>query len=53
MSSEKEKDTMVEVKCPKCDYTEIIYVPKEPMPYCPVHRVKMIIHEILEEGKSY
>ena len=52
MSSE-EKVTMVEVKCPKCDHTEIIYIPKEDMPKCPVHNVEMNIHEILEEGKSY
>jgi ribosomal protein S27E len=53
MSSEdNEKLTMVQVKCPFCDHTEIIYVPKEHMPKCPEHDVKMNILEILEEGKS-
>lgn len=52
MSSEKEEVTMVEVKCPQCDHTQIVYIPKEEIPLCPVHRIKMNIHEILEEGKS-
>jgi len=53
MSSEEEKLTMVEVKCPLCDHTQIIYVPKESMPECPVHKIKMNISEVLEEGKSF
>jgi len=52
MSSKREEVTMVEVKCPKCDHTQIVYIPKEEIPECPIHRVKMNIHEILEEGKS-
>ena len=52
MSSEKEKITTVEVKCPLCDHTEIVYIPKEEIPECPIHRIKMIIKEVLEEGKS-
>lgn len=52
MSSNEEKSTMVEVKCPKCDHTEIVYIPKEEIPKCPVHNITMNIHEILEEGKS-
>jgi len=52
MGSSDEKLTMVEVKCPRCDHTEIVYIPKEEIPKCPIHREEMIIKEILEEGKS-
>lgn len=52
MSSKGEEVTTLEVKCPLCDHTEIVYIPKEEIPDCPVHKVKMIIKEILEEGKS-
>lgn len=53
MSSKKEDVQMVEVKCPKCDHTEIVYVPTEQMPKCPIHNIELNIHEILDEGKSY
>jgi hypothetical protein len=53
LAMSKDRDvTVVEVKCPLCDHTEIVYIPKEDIPECPIHRVKMNIHEILEEGKS-
>lgn len=52
MSKDKTEITTVEVKCPLCDHTEIVYIPKEEIPSCPEHKVKMIIKEILEEGKS-
>ncbi|MGE4267801.1 MAG: hypothetical protein AB7F25_10230 [Deferribacterales bacterium] len=50
--AEKEKVTTVEVKCPLCDHTQIVYIPKEEIPLCPIHKKKMIIKELLEEGKS-
>ncbi|MCA1944105.1 MAG: hypothetical protein LDL30_02330 [Desulfovibrio sp.] len=43
----------VEVACPKCQRTEIIYVPKEEMPVCPECKVRMVVKELLKEGKSY
>lgn len=52
MASEKQKITTVEVKCPLCDHTQIVYIPREEIPECPVHKVKMMIKEVLEEGKS-
>lgn len=42
----------IEVVCPKCKYTEIIYLKKEDMPKCPKCNIRMIIREILREGKS-
>jgi hypothetical protein len=49
----REENQSVEVRCPKCDYTEIVYIPKEEIPKCPKCKVRMLIREILEEGKSY
>ncbi len=43
----------IEVKCPKCGYTEIIYVPKEEIPKCPRCGTQMMISELLDEGKYY
>lgn len=51
-NNNNEETTMVEVKCPLCDHTEIVYVPNEDMPKCPIHNCTMNIHEVLEEGKS-
>ncbi len=48
------KKQAVEVVCPKCQHTEIIYMPKEKIPICPkCQKVQMVIKEILAEGKSY
>ena len=49
----REKSEAVQVKCPICDHTQIVYIPKEPIPKCPVHDIEMIIVELLDEGKSY
>jgi len=49
----RDKAEAVQVKCPICDHTEIIYIPKEEIPRCPVDDVQMIICELLDEGKSY
>ncbi len=43
----------VELICPKCKRTEIIYVPAEEIPKCPDCNVRMTIREVLREGKSY
>lgn len=43
----------VEVICPKCRYTEIIYLPIEDLPRCPECKTQMSISELLDEGKSY
>ena len=42
----------VEVKCPRCKFTEIIYIPRQDIPVCPKCRTLMIISELLDEGKS-
>ncbi len=43
----------VEVRCPKCGRTAIIYLPREPVPICEECNVQMDIRELLDEGKSY
>lgn len=49
----RDKAEAVQVKCPRCDHTQIIYIPVEVMPTCPKCRVEMIFGELLDEGKSY
>lgn len=41
----------VEVACPKCRQTRIICVPEEEIPTCEICKVKMVIKEVLTEGK--
>jgi ribosomal protein S27E len=48
----KNKLEPVEVKCPKCGRTEIIYLPNEDIPVCEKCRIRMVISELLDEGKS-
>ena len=43
----------IEVICPKCRYTEIVYLPTEDLPLCPTCNIRMSISELLHEGKSY
>lgn len=43
----------IEVECPKCRETQIVYIPKETIPKCPKCNVQMVIRELLDEGKSY
>lgn len=50
---ERGKKEPVEVICPKCRYTEIIYLPVEDLPRCPECNTPMSISELLDEGKSY
>jgi hypothetical protein len=40
----------IEVICPRCRRTEIVYRPKEDIPKC---KVQMLVKEVLTEGKSY
>lgn len=49
----RDKAEAVQVKCPICDHTEIVYIPIEQIPKCPIHNVEMILSELLDEGKSY
>ena len=50
MRNEKEP---IEVVCPKCKRTNIIYLPKDEMPKCERCNIRMVIRELLDEGKSY
>lgn len=43
----------IEVKCPRCGTTEIIYIPIEVFPVCPKCKIEMVIEELLDEGKSF
>jgi ribosomal protein S27E len=43
----------IEVICPKCRHTEIVYLPIEDLPRCPRCNAQMSISELLDEGKSY
>ncbi len=43
----------VELICLKCRRTEIHYLSTEEIPKCPDCDVRMIIREVLREGKSY
>lgn len=45
--------TAVELICLKCKRTEIHYLPAEELPKCPDCNVRMVIKEVLREGKSY
>jgi predicted nucleic-acid-binding Zn-ribbon protein len=48
----RDKVEPVQVECPQCRYTEIIYIPIEEMPRCPKCGIRMVIRELLDEGKS-
>lgn len=49
----KEKNEPVEIICPKCKRTQIIYLPKEVIPKCQDCKTQMVLREVLIEGKSY
>ncbi len=49
---QRDKAEPVQVECPRCRHTEIIYIPIEVMPHCPRCNSPMIIRELLDEGKS-
>ena len=48
-----ERNQPVEVVCPKCQRTQIVYIPKEQIPNCPDCGTSMVLRELLREGKSY
>ena len=50
---ERGKREPVQVVCPRCRHTEIIYLPVEDLPRCPECDIQMLIEELLDEGKSY
>ena len=45
----RDKKEAVQVKCPKCKRTQIVYIPEEDIPDCPDCRVQMNIEELLDE----
>ena len=49
----REKKEPVQVKCPQCKRTQIVYIPQEDVPKCPDCKIQMNIEEVLVEGKSY
>ncbi len=49
----RDKKNPVQIKCPKCKRTQIVYIPEEDIPDCPDCKVQMNIEELLDEGKSY
>jgi ribosomal protein S27E len=49
---QRDKAEPVQVECPRCRHTEIIYIPIEEMPRCPDCGAEMVIKELLDEGKS-
>jgi ribosomal protein S27E len=53
VKEKRERLEAVEVKCPKCRYLSIIYIPQEDIPKCPECGTQMVINELLDEGKSY
>jgi len=52
-SADRLKKEPVEIICPRCRYTEIIYLPIDNFPLCPKCKIPMLISELLDEGKSY
>lgn len=50
-NSSEGRQEAVEVVCPKCRETQIVYFPKEAMPICPYCKVEMVVKEVLTEGK--
>lgn len=48
----RDKVEPVQIECPQCRHTEIIYIPIEEMPRCPKCGIRMVIRELLDEGKS-
>ena len=48
-----QRNEPVEVICPECRRTEIVYIPKEDIPRCPDCDRRMVLRELLREGKSH
>lgn len=49
---QRDKAEPVQIQCPQCRHTEIIYIPIEELPRCPRCGSQMMIRELLDEGKS-
>ena len=47
------KKEPIQVVCLKCRYTQIVYLPLDDLPLCPECGTRMVIQELLDEGKSY
>ncbi len=50
---ERGKKEPLEIICPKCRFTAIVYLPIDDLPKCPKCKASMVISELLDEGKSY
>jgi len=48
-----DKNEPVEVICPKCKHTQIIYLKREDIPKCSECDRSMIMRDFLMEGESY
>lgn len=56
MVHDRGKNEPVELVCPMCRQRKIVYLPIEELPRCPNPQckgVRMIIEELLDEGKSF
>lgn len=49
----RETSEAIEIECPRCKETMILYLPREEIPKCPKCGTRMVIKELLDEGKSY
>jgi phage FluMu protein Com len=45
------KRAFVEVICPKCKQAKIICLPEEEIPQCEFCKIRMVLKEVLTEGK--
>jgi hypothetical protein len=50
---ERGENEPAEVLCPFCKVTAIIYLPVEDLPKCPECGRRMVIRELLDEGKAF
>ena len=49
---DKDQKEAVEIICPNCKRTEIVYITGEQMPKCEECNIRMVFRELLKEGKS-
>ena len=49
----KDQKEAVEIVCPNCKRTEIVYITKEDMTKCEDCSSPMVFRELLKEGKSF
>jgi hypothetical protein len=48
------KNEPIQLICPKYRHQMIVYLPLDDLPMCPECKVtRMVIEELLDEGKSY